>query len=536
MTEPSHRRPLPRAATRALLAAALATLAACGVTRPRPAPGPEVARDRAYSQRYPVLAQDLQVAIDGDTSEWPVEAAALADDEYVYIRFKVEGDQIALQSSDETLALYLDVDGNTLTGTTALPEAPGMGVDAEIRFSPRGSDGRGNGVAVFRHDTRGNRDNIGHAVADFHFAPTFASEWYEARIARSIVLEAQPIDPEPVPMGDPIASPDNPNPTPVTSRRGIIADAGTGQGAGVLALFNEQGALIGASDPFAFALPPRIDTPALADRAIPRRRGDAVRVLSWNVLRASPRDNPEPFARVVRAVEPDVVLVQEWDGADGEALVAWFNEHVGGTWFAVAKPDQGVGIISRQPIIDTDTAPIPVDAGGSNYPVRYVAALVQTPLRDTIVASVNLKCCGSAGGREDIRRLAEAQAINHAFANIAPSWRTTRVIGGDLNLVGSFPPLASLTDDLDEDQSDLEIAAPYVLGDAAVYTWSDPRSAFSPGRLDYLVYSGANADLINAFVLDDARLSDAVLDAAGLERGDTSASDHKPLVIDLRPR
>jgi len=74
-----------------------------------------------------------------------------------------------------------------------------------------------------------------------------------------------------------------------------------------------------------------------------------------------------------------------------------------------------------------------------------------------------------------------------------------------------------------------------VLGDRAAYTWIQPWSRFSPGRLDWLLYDGSQATAARAFALDVPRLDDAARTAAGLERDDGAASDHLPLVLDLRP-
>ena len=59
---------------------------------------------------------------------------------------------------------------------------------------------------------------------------------------------------------------------------------------------------------------------------------------------------------------------------------------------------------------------------------------------------------------------------------------------------------------------------------------------FPPGRLDYIVYSDSTAEMRQSFVLDTAILSDAALDAAGLRRSDSLASDHLPVVLDIVPR
>ena len=135
---------------------------------------------------------------------------------------------------------------------------------------------------------------------------------------------------------------------------------------------------------------------------------------------------------------------------------------------------------------------------------------------------------------EDRQRAEEARQINAALASANPSG--LRVVGGDMNLVGTRPPLDLLRAGLDTDGTDLAVAEPLVLGDRVMFTWRNHDTHFTPGRLDYVVFSDAGAHLANAFVLDTARLSDSALAAAGLERTDATGSDHLPVVVDLRPR
>src|SRR5205814_4949203 len=147
------------------------------------------------------------------------------------------------------------------------------------------------------------------------------------------------------------------------------------------------------------------------------------------------------------------------------------------------------------------------------------------------------KCCGTAGGPEDQRRLAEAQAINAAMKTAMPQVNTPmRVLGGDLNLVGAAGPLGALAAGLDTDGSDMAVVQPMVLGDPSLITWVDPKSEFPPGRLDYLLVSDASAQVVNAFVLDTSKLSAKSLARVGMDRGDTAASDHLPVVVDIKPR
>ena len=122
-----------------------------------------------------------------------------------------------------------------------------------------------------------------------------------------------------------------------------------------------------------------------------------------------------------------------------------------------------------------------------------------------------------------------------AWSTVTPLPPIVRVICGDMNLVGSRPPLDILRANLDADGSDLSIAEPFVLGDRSQYTWSDYKTTFTPGRLDYVLYSDSTAQVYQSFVLDTSRLNEETLARAGLNRTDTDASDHKPVVVDLIP-
>ena len=78
-------------------------------------------------------------------------------------------------------------------------------------------------------------------------------------------------------------------------------------------------------------------------------------------------------------------------------------------------------------------------------------------------------------------------------------------------------------------------ATAQVLGDESFYTWSNGAETFTPGRLDWIVYSDSTARATNAFVLDTARFSDESLAKFKLLRTDSRATDHLPVVVDLTP-
>ncbi len=465
-------------------------------------------------------AANVPITLDGDIAEWPEDSAVAADERYFYFRVKVEGESFPLQAGPQTLALLLDVDGDAATGRgSALSPLHTLGIDMEVQFSPLKADGTGaeHGVAAFIHGSDGSRTRGDREVLDVSVAPTYAAGWFEGRLSRHVQI-----------AGDPTAFP------PVT---GLASE---GRVAGLFALLDAGGEIVGYSDPFELHLPGVAATRTFADADLPPKPEGAVRVLSYNVKKSSPVAKPDAFARIIEAIAPDVVLVQEWEQGGATELEGWFTAMVGtdDPWRAHKAPGGEVGIVARGSVeaFGPGTVEIP-GATGQPRAVRVVMARVATRSGDLVVASAHLKCCGTIGGSEDEVRMAEARAINAAFAGaLAAAPAPYRVIAGDLNLVGSRPPLDLLRTSLDADGTDLGVAEAFVLGDRAQYTWSSPGDTFPPGRLDYLVYSDSSAEVVNAFVLDTTRLSDAALARIGLDRDDTLASDHLPLVVDLRAR
>ena len=77
------------------------------------------------------------------------DALLMADRDYIYARFLVEGEPAAIQASSRTLAVMLDIDADPATGRQRTVDDLPMGVDIEIAYSPREDDGSaGRGVEV----------------------------------------------------------------------------------------------------------------------------------------------------------------------------------------------------------------------------------------------------------------------------------------------------------------------------------------------------------------------------------------------------
>ncbi|MGD1915200.1 MAG: endonuclease/exonuclease/phosphatase family protein [Phycisphaerales bacterium] len=521
----THTTFLARFALTLATTAGLATIAACSESEtsvsaePVSAPLDPASTEIALAEAAEALQSwsgDLTITMDGDVSDWPDDIAAVADAHWLYLRFSLGSQTQTLQGMPTPVAVWIDADGNPSTGRSV--EEPkvegGLGADIEVIFSPREPDARRPGAGVmFRvHTPDGSTRDISHEDLGFHFTPSHAAEWYEMRIARSVAAQL-----------------------------GISTDGlGTsGRIAGVVAMFDRDRQVRAWADPFE-VMATQAASWEPSDVRIPARPDDALRVLSYNVEHSSPVKNPEPFARVIRVLDPDAILFQEWVEGDAEALKAWLTAYVDdqADWHVLKGSAWGVAVASKHPLTaltDMDT-PNPMR---SDRTLRFIGALAETPMGPLAVGSTHLKCCGTKDSREDRQRVAEASLIasmlTEALGQSPGAEAVSVVVGGDLNLVGSRPPLEAIGAGVDLDASSLTVAEAMLLGDNAMYTWYDAGNTYTPGRLDYLLYSDSVAEAANSFVLDTSKLSEAALARLGLDATDTAASDHLPVVLDVKP-
>lgn len=465
---------------------------------------------------------EREVLLDGNTEDWPDGLVAIANEHHLFFRFSVAGEPFAIQAADTTVAILLDVDADASTGRRLPGRLGTLGIDLEMQASPtKPEGGAGMGLGVMSVDASGFRLPLSRADFDASFAPTYASTWYEARISRT---------------------PENPGNLPT---KGMLS---SGVVRGVFARLDGNGRLIGASEPFVVPVGSVCAGGGRAMFALPPSKPEgAVRVMSYNVLRNGPQSRPEQFRRVLGVLKPDVILFQEWDEGEAREIAAWLDSvdapggagggASGSRWTVIEAAGDlssggGVLVASRLPASSGFERP---KAEGRE--VRAVAATIDTPLGVMLACSVHLKCCGTSNGPEDQRRMAEARAINEAFDRVAgTSKAVVRVIGGDMNLVGTRPPLDALRRGIDVDGTDLSVAEAKVLGESLVETWTEADAAFGPGRLDYVVYSDASVRAANAFVFDTRRLAPDALVRMGLDAEDSAASDHLPVVVDLVKR
>lgn len=468
-----------------ILRAALAALSLLPALACETAPSTVGARTRSAA-----------IVIDGDTGEWPSDAPviAVADDTHLYIRFNPADGTQAIQAAPFTTRLLIDADNNPATGS---PVA-GLGVELDVALSPAhgSSTNAGSSVAAFEPD--GVAHALNHADAGFFFLPSYASPTYEARLDLKAV----------------------PTLAPGSTARVRIDQV------------NPDSSVRWSAET-TVAVPNRPGVSPRPAPLLPAKPASALRVMSQNVLYSSPLKNPDAFRRSITAVNPDVILFQEWFNTPQAVIQNWVNTNLGAGW-TVVSPDanEGVAVATRLPITETVADLLPDSGPGRN--ARFIGVLVQTKLGPVFAASVHLKCCGGANGSEDQRRVQEATSINRTVADVLARHPDAGVIiGGDYNLVGTRTPLDTMRAGLGAGGGDLTPVETITLGEPAALTWVDADSEFSPGRLDWIVVDESTTAVLRSFTLDTRRLADRALRDAGLQREDSHGSDHLPVVVDL---
>ena len=119
---------------------------------------------------------------------------------------------------------------------------------------------------------------------------------------------------------------------------------------------------------------------------------------------------------------------------------------------------------------------------------------------------------------------------------------------GDFNLVGYRQQLTTFTegdiedentfgDDYSLDWDNTSIADLFSRHSHTRmgYTWRRDNSSFSPGKLDYVLYSDSVLDTSKHFVFNTLTMDSASLAEYGLEEMDSyNSSDHSPRVLDIK--
>ena len=459
-----------------------------------------------------------------------------SDSHYVYMRLDLAR-TTGLYGLPATVSIDIDSDGNGATGA----DGDGLaGTDFAIDLSPM----------VNGHVTEGATVRVMHGGSvvrttdtygiDFVMLPTYASLHPEFRIARGRSID---------PAGTPIFSGNS------YRAQVVVHDA--------------TGAVRYRLPAFSAALPP-LDTVMRVPAADPlaRRPETQFRLLQWNVANEGLRDRPDHFRRIIAAIDPDLLILDEVGGVIGNEGVGKFLASLdsGRKGRPVWRYTYGGGGGYQRTVIATRTSvteypefkfiPFPdsvtqrlvaampeaarakqranIDSG-----VATGGAVVSLGGKRLAVFGVDLQSAGnSPTSWQEQRRRAETRIIrDQALAAIRAHGAVDGIIAaGDHNLVSTREPLETMSEiGAGFDGASLIVAEPLQLDSATAATWEGSGGRFPPGRLDWVSFTGASLEALGGFVFDAGDLAPRWQAFHHLQADNSKkSSDHRPVVVDLR--
>lgn len=458
----------------------------------------------------------------------PVALYLRAERDVLYLLIRLDR-EANLQSMPGSLRLALDGDADPGTG-----EVMGEldGVDRVVDFShlPPGGGGGGFGQGILARTAGegGWGDSYGIGLL---YAPTWASHQFEVRMA----------------LPDVGASGGSAGGIPFRLR---------------LATLDVSGAEVAATPVLEGVRGPSPETlrrGSLDD--VVRAPGAHLRVVAWNVGDQGMMRAPEPYLRILAALDPDVLLLDELNPAmDGPWLLEALGRLPDGAdWQVVVGTGGGrqrTAVASTRPLaLREELARVPWPdsvsrlsglpmsnqmrsdlAGAAADDLPTVGATLVVEGRTVLFVPLDLMCCGRAGSTEDRARIMAVESIRSGIRGALAGGEVEGVVvAGDFNLVGSRAPLDRMAAGLDLDGGDLVPAPTPRLDGASTMTWRSP-GPFPPGQLDHALVSGSTLDILRSFAFDPADLDRRALEALGLRGDDGQVTDHLPVVVDLRVR
>ncbi len=462
---------------------------------------------------------DQEMAIDGQFADWDARpvlandplgdrgASGLdfrtlrvdSDAEWVYISFETEADLLLQQ--DNPLKLYLDTDASESTGV----QFAGIGAELVWDFAKREGQVRLASAVT----------TVQHAAIGYIPAPSMTSSRFEMAFRRGTEIGGRKL---------------------FSSNRIRVVLSADETGGDIMP-DQDGGVTVDLRD---------VPAPRMTERTLEPAAPGSIRILSWNVLQnglVDPVRGPI-FERMLKAVKPDVMCFQECfelNAAQVQAMVAASLVAPDGRAWRALKTDAG-NIMVTHFDIESDWLIQP------SY--RESAYLLRTPDgKPLLVINAHLRCCNANEKRQQeadgvIAFLRDART---AGDRIDLPQGTPMIMVGDFNLVGDKRQLATLlTGDIQDNATHGPDSPPDWNGGAWTelppvhptslfnYTWYDTGSDYSPGKLDYVLYTASVADVVQHLVLNTIEMSEGQLSRHGLRRDDVvTASDHMPRLIDF---
>jgi endonuclease/exonuclease/phosphatase family metal-dependent hydrolase len=294
-----------------------------------------------------------------------------------------------------------------------------------------------------------------------------------------------------------------------------------------------------------------------------------LRLLTWNVKYGSifpPEGRRHAgFARIVRAVDPDVLVLQEVNPRWADRLAEMMDRIIPLGHSRLWKVHGGADnvIISRYPLLQRQrehVVPHPV-LRSPEFHFGQAMAIVDLPdqLSDADVYVVAMHNRSRAGEESIQQRQIQSDSIVRWIRTLrdekAIAENTPMIVAGDMNVLASDPALhltTLLTGDIadeetfgpdfspDWDATDLADASPSHNARGEVfYTWRNDTEPFPPGQLSRILFTDSVLSLQHGFVVNTVDMSPEELDRYRLREGDCLLDeedglfDHMPVVADF---
>lgn len=315
-----------------------------------------------------------------------------------------------------------------------------------------------------------------------------------------------------------------------------------------------------------------VPAPMFLDRA--QGGAFALRVMSWNVWLSSifPPDGVrcESFARIVKAVNPDILCLQEIDPRRAGTLAGMMDRFLplkeGLHWQAQYATNIDNVVLSRYPLLRRAQEPV-MPRPLSNLYLGQVMCLVDLPdsldLPDLYVIATHFKSSSDEASIRARQRHADSLVRwlrllrQPSHPDFLPA-RTPILILGDLNVYEADPRdvthhlttllTGNIVDEktfgpaIKPDWDDsylLEVKPRHNGRDKDWYTWRVDTDRFAPGALDRIIYTDSVMEPRSGFVLNTTTMTEEELSRHGLlatdvlKGGKPGNFDHLPLVADF---
>lgn len=428
------------------------------------------------------------------------------DEQFLFLRLEI-GEELSLQSAND-ITLFLDTDNNSSTGN----QIHGIGAELKWIFGQR------NGIFyIGTNQVTIYQNDIGVVTS-----PTVTSDEFEIALERN-------------------ARPDGQNLLFTSDSIQIVFnDNGTG-----------DDRLPDASGGVQYIFDDTTSLPLLNHISIGNQGFGDIRILTYNVY----TDNLfEPslipsYTRIFQAVQPQIIGFQEIYHHDAQQtqnqVESMLPSGEGQQWYS-SKVDPDIVALSRYPILNS----YPIEGeSASSFNGAFLIDLHPDFDSHLLFIVAHLPA-----GSNNWDRQYEIDAIMAFIRNAkAPDGVLTLqpdtpiIIVGDMNLVRDAQHLTTfLTGQIintgqfgssfkpDWDSSDFTDLFPRHVSLPMFYTWYKETNSYSPGRLDFMIYSDSVIDSVHSFVLFTPAMSTDSLTAYNLQIQDAIlASDHLPVVADF---